>query len=74
MSEDLQKNIQEINKLPGLKKVKDEVKNLVAYLQSSKERKEKGLGDGPALTLHLIFSGQSRYWKNYSSKDIGANL
>ena len=57
MSEDLQKNIQEINKLPGLKKVKDEVKNLVAYLQSSKERKEKGLGDGPALTLHLIFSG-----------------
>jgi len=57
MSEELQKNIQEINKLPGLKKVKDEVKNLVAYLQSSKERKEQGLGDGPALTLHLIFSG-----------------
>lgn len=57
MSEALQKSIQEINKLPGLKKVKDEVKNLVAYLQSSKERKEQGLGEGPALTLHLIFSG-----------------
>ena len=42
MSEALQKSIQEINKLPGLKKVKDEVKNLVAYLQSSKERKEQG--------------------------------
>ena len=57
MSEALQKSIQKINKLPGLKKVKDEVKNLVAYLQSSKERKEQGLGEGPALTLHLIFSG-----------------
>ena len=57
MSEELQKNIQEINKLPGLKRVKEEVKNLVAFLQSSKERMEKGLGEGPALTLHLIFSG-----------------
>ena len=43
MNEDLEKNIQEINKLPGLKKVKDEVKALVAYLESSKERKEQGL-------------------------------
>ena len=57
MNETLQKSIQEINKLPGLNKVKDEVKNLVAYLQSSEERKEQGLGEGPALTLHLIFSG-----------------
>ena len=57
MSETLQKNLDEINKLPGLKKVKNEVKALVAYLQSAKERREKGLGDGPALTLHLIFSG-----------------
>ena len=57
MNEDLQKNIQEINKLPGLKRVKDEVKSLVAFLESSKERKEQGLGEGPAITLHLIFSG-----------------
>ena len=57
MSETLQKNLDEINKLPGLKKVKNEVKALVAYLQSAKERKEKGLSEGPALTLHLIFSG-----------------
>ena len=57
MNEELQKKIQEINKLPGLKRVKEEVKSLIAYLESSKERKEQGLGDGPALTLHLIFSG-----------------
>ena len=57
MNEDLKKNLDEINKLPGLKKVKDEVKNLVAFLESSKERLDKGLGGGPSLTLHLIFSG-----------------
>ena len=28
MNEDLEKNLNEINKLPGLKKVKEEVKNL----------------------------------------------
>ena len=44
MSEDLKKNIDEINKLPGLKKVKEEVKSLVAFLQSSKERADQGLG------------------------------
>ena len=52
---DLQKNINEINKLPGLKKVKDEVKALVAYLQNVKDRKDQGLGEGPSLTLHLFF-------------------
>ena len=57
MNEDLKKNLDEINKLPGLKKVKLEVKNLVAFLESSKERLDKGLGGGPSLTLHLIFSG-----------------
>ena len=57
MTEEIQKNLNEINKLPGLRKVKDEVKGLVSYLQSTNERKEQGLGDGPALTLHLIFSG-----------------
>ena len=57
MNEDLKKNLDEINKLPGLKKVKSEVKNLVAFLESSKERLDKGLGEGPSLTLHLIFSG-----------------
>lgn len=57
MTEEIQKNLNEINKLPGLRKVKEEVKGLVSYLQSTNERKEQGLGDGPALTLHLIFSG-----------------
>ena len=57
MNEDLEKNLNEINKLPGLKKVKEEVKNLLAFLQNSKDRKEQGLGDAMPLTYHLIFSG-----------------
>ena len=57
MSEDLEKNLNEINRLPGLKKVKEEVKNLLAFLQNSKDRKEQGLGDAMPLTYHLIFSG-----------------
>ena len=56
MNEELEKNIQEINKLPGLKKVKDEVKALIAYLESSKERKDQGLGDGPAIKSRIFFS------------------
>ena len=43
MNEDLEKNLNEINKLPGLKRVKEEVKNLLAFLQNSKDRKEQGL-------------------------------
>ena len=57
MNEDLEKNLNEINKLPGLKRVKDEVKNLMAFLENSKDRKEQGLGDAMPLTYHLIFSG-----------------
>ena len=57
MSEDLEKNLNEINRLPGLKKVKEEVKSLLAFLQNSKDRKEQGLGDAMPLTYHLIFSG-----------------
>jgi len=57
MNEDLQKNLNEIKKLPGLKKVKEEVTNLITFLENSNERKEKGLGEGLAITYHLIFSG-----------------
>ena len=57
MNEELQKNLDEINKLPGLKKVKEEVKALIAFLENSKDREKQGLGDTLNITYHLIFSG-----------------
>ena len=57
MNETVEKNIKEIMSLPGLKKVKDEVKSLVAFLENSSERKKSGLADAPGITNHLIFSG-----------------
>ena len=40
MNEVVEQNIKEIMTLPGLKKVKDEVKSLVAYLETAAERKK----------------------------------
>ena len=54
MNEELQKNLDEINKLPGLKKVKEEVKALIAFLENSKDREKQGLGDTLNITYHLI--------------------
>lgn len=57
MNEIVQQNIKEIMSLPGLKKVKDEVKSLVAYLETTAERKKSGLSESPGISNHLIFSG-----------------
>ena len=57
MNEVVEQNIKEIMTLPGLKKVKDEVKSLVAYLETAAERKKSGLSDSPDISNHLIFSG-----------------
>ena len=39
MNKTLQENIKEITSLPGLAKVKEEIKLMVAYLENIKERK-----------------------------------
>ena len=57
MNEVVEQNIKEIMTLPGLKKVKDEVKSLVAYLETAAERKKSGLSEAPDISNHLIFSG-----------------
>ena len=57
MNEVVEQNIKEIMSLPGLKKVKDEVKSLVAYLETASERKSSGLSGAPDISNHLIFSG-----------------
>ena len=57
MSDEIVKNVNLINKLPGLLTVKREVKSIVSFLETSKERANQGLGDGLTITNHLIFSG-----------------
>ena len=57
MNEVIEKNIKEIMSLPGLQKVKDEVKALVAYLENGAKRKEAGLNQAPDISNHLIFTG-----------------
>ena len=57
MNKTLQENIKEITSLPGLAKVKEEVKLMVAYLENIKERKEMGLNQAPDISHHLIFAG-----------------
>ena len=57
MNEIIQQNIKEIMSLPGLTKVKDEVKSLVAYLENIAERQKSGLNQAADITHHLIFSG-----------------
>ena len=57
MNKIIQQNIKEIMTLPGLVKVKEEVKSLVAYLENTAERQKLGLNQAPNITHHLIFSG-----------------
>ena len=57
MSEAIEKNIKEIMSLPGLQKVKDEVKALVTYLEHGATRKEAGLSQTANISNHLIFTG-----------------
>ena len=57
MDNEIVKNVELINKLPGLSKVKKEVKSLVDYLSTSKEREKEGLGTSTTITNHLIFTG-----------------
>jgi SpoVK/Ycf46/Vps4 family AAA+-type ATPase len=57
MDNEIVKNVELINKLPGLIKVKKEVKSLVDFLLTSKEREKEGLGASATITNHLIFTG-----------------
>ena len=57
MDNEIVKNVELINKLPGLMRVKKEVKSIVDFLLTSKEREKEGLGNSTTITNHLIFTG-----------------
>tara|TARA_B100000780_G_C21123975_1_gene455616 strand:- start:1701 stop:2540 length:840 start_codon:yes stop_codon:yes gene_type:complete len=57
INDDIVKNVELINKLPGLSKVKKEVKSIVDYQITSLERKKQGLENNLTKSNHLIFTG-----------------
>lgn len=57
MNEQVQEVINSLMKMPGMTKVKQEVKSLVAFLENAAERQSQGLTGGPDMSYHLIFTG-----------------
>ena len=55
-SHSLEEYLEELNKLIGLEKVKKDVNSLINLVQIRKLREERGIKQ-PAMSLHLVFSG-----------------
>ena len=55
-SSSLDECLEELNKLVGLEKVKKDVNSLINLVQIRKLREERGIKQ-PAMSLHLVFSG-----------------
>lgn len=53
----LQKALDELNAMTGLKKVKDDVQSLVNMILVRKKREEMGVKQQLPLSLHLVFTG-----------------
>jgi SpoVK/Ycf46/Vps4 family AAA+-type ATPase len=57
MKEEIKLIINNLIKMPGMAKVKQEIKSLVAFLETTEERQAQGLSAGPDISYHLIFTG-----------------
>ncbi len=70
---DLSEVLGELNELTGMRAIKDEINNLVNFLNIEKKRKEKG-GAGTPINIHFVFTGNPGTGKTTVARIIGGVL